>query len=806
VGGASGWVAARHRVPEMPTKHMLGAAGPGPYAFFDNQRAIGRFWITDPLFGAKCDGATDDHDAILAAETARAVAGGTVFISSVNPAGNPSVCLINSELATTGPIEWGGAATSDSSGPVIKAGAAMRSLLVIRSTFGAANGPDPPGPKVEGLILDGNRLAKAAILTLGDYGAEYRKVFFKNAIVDGMRRAGRALPLTVGSIATGGGAPGGVTITQPDPNTGFGMKLENGVYTWVVKFTAGGGLGAGVFALSIDGGATFSTATQTAYAVTNLVDTQDPVANAYGYPSGLVLNFPSQAYPLNGTYTFTVQPQTQDTGSTAALNTNGRMYDSAASYCGTVFATATPYATYAGSGYSATLMGGSIATATGAQIVTGTGTTFLSMGAREGDILKIGSGGTGNPGSYYPIAAVLDDTHIAVARGAEPTSNASGLDFSISVGSGYWEDGATENNTMNLHSFRGTHNSSNLRVGGLHGVNGDQVVLSQPAIDVSIMYGSSSQRVNASVFTHPDLESSSSAYIHPASAIPGGVTFLEPGRSIGIIGPGPYTEIYQGNVHSVNGPVIGMFQNSSGLSVSTLTLASASTQIPAPDTGAQFGLGHTSYVKISSAAPVILTGTPTIGLAPDGTRITLINSGYFPITLQTDTIALTGLFLTSKYVTLGHNDVITFISTAGGVKWAQEGAPIFPASQAGNSGVGTRVVKTTNATATVIWDFDVGSPALIPGTVAKFDVTAQARDGIDLAWWAGCVATWASNSVALQAYTCQNTGSTAGNAAAWTLTMTAPAGFVANLRVTGDVINPVYWSAHVQPLSPPVSW
>ena len=766
-------------------------------------------------YGVVADGVTNDHANIMIASAAAQAGQGILWFPSINAAGNPAIYLTNEELTTQGPVNWQGDGTSELIGPIIRAGAPMRSVVSVESTFGFSPGTigDPPGSQFRGLILDANgpgltaSLAKSAILCIGDYGTRYDRVAMINASVRGMRRAGRPLPLIVSAVTPGAGAPGGVTVSQPDPNTGWGMKLENPAIpiNAVIKFTVAGGYGVAQFVLSMNGGATFSTAPQTVYATVNLVITTDPVMNAYGYPSGLVIEFPNAVYPLNGTESVTFQSQVADEGSPASLNTNGRMYDCIAFNCGTVYASATPFPTYATESYRAIAMAGTVATTAGDQIIVGTGTSFLSMDACEGDVLKIGPGGPGVHGDYYPIAAVLDDTHIAVALGTEPLLTASGLDFSVSAGCGYWEDGATECNTMNMHSFRCVQNSSNVRIGGLHGILADLLMAATPAIDVSAMCGSSSERTWSSLFNHCDFEASSLVYIHPSIPQTGGYTFMEPARPVGIIGQGPYTVDFQGSIHSVNGPVISMPVTTLTIPQTVLTV-SAATQIPAPDTGAAFGSGHTSYVWINSSTPVVLTATPTISTAgvASGTRVILVNNGFQPITLACDILYVTSLYLTAQYITLGHGDSIEFILL--GTKWVQIGGSTFGNNVAGNTGAGSKPTKTTNNTPTTLWDLFVNAPIVASGTTALFDVVAQARDGTDYASWSGCKVVYdGADHIITTSIPVPDT--TAGNAATWTVTITAPAANISNVQGTGDNSgNPVYWVIAMRALSPSITY
>lgn len=108
---------------------------------------------------------------------------------------------------------------------------------------------------------------------------------------------------------------------------------------------------------------------------------------------------------------------------------------------GTVHATANAMTNfYTTHGWSVTDAPGKVSVELDSQIVKGTDTKFLSLGARQGDIIRIGS-------DYYQIAEpITSDIELKVGIRKTPKSTASGLDYAVLVGNGYREERFLDNN------------------------------------------------------------------------------------------------------------------------------------------------------------------------------------------------------------------------------------------------------------------------------------------------------------------------------------------------------------------------
>jgi hypothetical protein len=798
--GFSAWVTAR-RVREIVAAsgsvHRLGAAEPPSSSDFANMRAKGKFLVTDPKYGARCDGSTDDSASMLAANADAVSAGGVTVVPSINGSGAQSVCGVSSQLAFSGPVNWSGDATNFNTGPIIRALSSVRSVISVRTTAGSLNPSSPPGSQFTGLRIDCNNLCtRAGILRIGDYGTRYDNVYVSNSPVDGWAGAGRPLPLVLGAITTGGGAPGGVTLSQPDPNSGFGSNLQVGTFHWIVKTTAGA-LGTATFVLSQDNGATYATASQIVQSSVNLVVTS---AASYLYQSGIVISFPSQTYASNGTYAFDVTVQNADDGDTAALNTNPIFIHSGGFQNGTTYETSgsTAAGNWPGGNTTLQIVSGTVSLVSGSQIVQGSGTSFKSViGAVEGDMISVA-------GVAYPIASVLDDLQLAIVLTSVPTVNLSGQDYSISHGADYWEDGATENNSAILLGFRAANSVRGVRVGGLHGIKTYGLSITDASFHLTALVGSSQGTTEASNFDGSDFEGSSTAYVESGclGANFNGFSHTTPFP----LGPGPYVTQAAGELVGVNGANANIPMSTVSYNNTTQIIVAGTSQITAPDMGRNSGSGHTSNLLLNPLGVFTMTSSPTItSPSPNvAVRIRLTNTSFNPITLQTDALASTGLALSAPYVTLGRGDSVEFVWLPSFSLWMQDGAvtSIYSSNGAGNYGPGSRVVVTTTNASTELWRSDTQNSGISPGTGLTFDVLAMARGGVDYARWTNCHADWdvAGN---LLGFTVGLRVDSGGNASTWTMTANNATPF-AKVLVTGDnSANQVEWKINVWPMSPP---
>lgn len=796
--------AALTSIPGLFVEGGVSGSAPGISAgVYAWMRARGIMVVTDPTFagGAVGDGVHDDTAAITAMETARAAVNGLGYFPSENPAGNPAVYLVNSSLVTTGPINWQGDATSTSKGPVIRAGTSMRCVLSIQSTFGAPLGhPDPPGASVKGLIIDGNNLVtRCCVLGIGTYESQFENLYAINSRGDGFAMLGRNLPLIVSAITFGGGAPTGVTITQPDPNSGWGSNLQApGVYNWVVKTTAGA-VGTATYALSQDGGATYATATQVVQQTSNLCVTSGAV---YQYPSGLQLHFPpGYVAAAGGTLAFSVTIQPEDAGSSVALNTNVHYLNCGADSCGVNFETtgSTAAGNFPGD-CAQTFVGGTVALTSGSQIMQGTGTPFLStINAREGDMTSVA-------GVAYPIACVLDDFQTAIAIGSVPSVTISGQDYSVAVGAGYFEDGGTENNSAVCIGYRSARNARGKRIGGLHGTKAFSGTITDSTFHIGILVGSSQLVTESSTFISPDLEGQSTVYVQGSvlACIFLGFSHLTPFP----LGPGPAIVNLGSAFVGLNGANTAIETNTEIQVRTALTISAASQQIAAPDIGVDVGNGHTSYVDLTSTAQFTLTATPTIASPVPSIPVKrrLRNVGAFPISFQSNILASTGLILEAPIVTLGLLDEIEFTWYPASTVWIQEGLAHYGASIAGNKGRGSNVVTTTTAAVTSIYEFDLINATVSTGTSITANIYAQNSAGLNYAAWLGVKVSWNTNNPTpvLCGFTVDSVQGSAGGAPPFGWDISVTTGFpFGNINVIGDASHTVEWRIDVLCASAP---
>lgn len=767
-------------------------------------------------FGVVGDGVTDDHADIMTASAAAEAVGGALYFPATNQTGNPAVYGVGSPLAITSPVYWfGDAVSATGPGPVIKALSAIETVISVRSTTGAGSLADPQGIYMRGLIIDGGLLVtRSCILRIGDYGSVYENVWCRNSPYDGWSAAGRPLPLILSAVTPGAGAPSGVTISQPDPNSGFGSNLQSGTFTFVVKVESAGGLGAGTISLSQNGGATFATYQQTIEATVNLI-IPDAAGTGAAYPSGIQVTFPSQTYPLNGTYTFTVTVQIADSSSSAALNTASKFLHCGAYACGTAYIS-TGATDYIGNGTNLVSITGTATLVSGSQVVQTAGVTpglLNILGVREGDFVSI-------DGVMYPLAGAADNGVLLIQPGSEPTVNLSAQPFVLSVGSGWWEDGAIENNTSELLSFRGVSNNRNIRVGGLHGVKAFNPLMATCVGHIAIAVGSSQLQVysngtESTLLSSPDLESTDTVYVMAGCF---GMTIMEESHlPIYPLGPGPWTVVAQGNIIG-NNTFINLQIFTLALQSLNVAVSSASQTLPGPDLGANYTSGHPSLLLVTTNAAYIMTGVPTISPpVPDlnGVKIQVQFLTSSPLTLQDSTFLTgSGLRLQAPSYTPSQGEVVEFTRHNG--VWYQDGVDIYAGNPAGNSGFANQPLKTTNNTPTDIYVFDAANSFIAPGTAVVFHITAQANNAADFAAWTNCTAFIDASNHLLGSVIGGAAGPgpnpaptgqhTSGNAATWTVEVSV-SGNNLHITVTGDNSgNPVYWSLVSQPLSPPIAY
>lgn len=87
------------------------------------------------------------------------------------------------------------------------------------------------------------------------------------------------------------------------------------------------------------------------------------------------------------------------------------------------------------------LTAATVSRTSGSNILTGSGTTFLTWGIRAGDPIRVGV----SPNTeYFVVQSVDSETQLTLAKNSGITSGTQ--PWSVGRGSGYWEDGHTDNN------------------------------------------------------------------------------------------------------------------------------------------------------------------------------------------------------------------------------------------------------------------------------------------------------------------------------------------------------------------------
>jgi hypothetical protein len=639
----------------------------------------------------------------------------------------------------------------------IRAHASMAYMVLVKAGLTT----DPQIVRLQGITFDGNQLADVCIMRIGDFESEYDHVATINAVRKGVRATVANVALTLGSVTPGSGAPAGVNISQLDT---FYHQFNDGVpgvVHLVIKFTVAGGLGVGKFVLSLDGGSTFSTATQTCESVINLAWLS--TATILG-PLGVQLHFPSQTYPLNGTYSVNVTVNDNGQGTTS-INADSKWYNLYANSNGTMFATAGIVANW-GDQRNQTITG-TAATISGSQVVTiSGGPNLLTLGIEEGNFCYLN-------GKRFPIAVCLDSATFAIAKGSEPNFTMSGIDYAIGVGAGWDEDSNKENIRNVLTTCYFAKNPVGWRSAGAQGALHIQSRNELYGL-LPMCLGSSMQNTSATYLERLHIEqgnvgSNTGPYLmanHLGGLVvlppeiyfpegPGSIMLFDPSCNMVPFGMAPATFMPMYCERTVT---------------SAFNFTSAGLSVPAPSTNAING--HTSVVYVTSTAHFTLGGVPTIAQpAVDGLRIRLHYVGAFSLTLQPDGLQSTLLQLDTPYLTISTGDTVTFESRT--LQWVLVGrtrGSLF--NSIGQNGEGQRIAFATGAGAVELWKSDTVNAGVGAGTGLDFKVTAQARGGLDYAEWTGCHAGYdvAGNLVS---FTVDTAASTAGVASNWSMTVNA---------------------------------
>lgn len=768
--------------PHVPPPHVFAASGSSLYQFCDNMMQLGQFWITCPSFGASGDGATDATAAIVAADAAAEAygTGSEVIFPSPAVAYKTTAELTPSIGATWRCISGGLSQCS------LRASTTMRSVVAVHSTAVDTAHPN----RFYGMTFDGNHLAKHALLRVGDANAIYDHCNFINALY-GQRGALHRLPMALSAVTATvpGGSPSGVTISQPDLlYSGLAVNATS-TLSLVIKSTAA--RGTATYALNLNG-AGAAAATQVVQPSSEIDLT---IGATYEQDTGIQVAFPAGTYHVNDHYDFTATTPVEDAASyNSAPNMNIHATDCAALTDGMCYATSGLISFINGLGIPNTAASGTVAITLGSQILQGTGTSFLSDNISEGSFIRTNA-------HHYQIASVLDDLQLALIAQDQPTFTASGLDYAIEAGAGYWEDGSANNLMANLENYRTQFSSIGMRLAGARGAivtGGFAGEHSGPPWAVGSL---NVQMFTSALFVHPYWEDgafdgSAAATLYQTFPTVLGVTVFEPLNPWNFAGGGGYRLVSNGN-ETGNGVSNSVAINTLSFTDTPVNVTSSSQTLPVPSTT---GNGNSSKITINPSASYVLNGAPVIAIPPQVGTVLWVEvspATTFSITFQD---GVGGVHLTSfQTVVWGGEHIIFKYSSAG---WAQ----MFDVTRQYNgffgagsgNGAGSATVTTTNATPAALFQW----PSVRNGLDLVTTVYARDTGSAASASWYGLEQSWDSTvtldgPLRVQSIRGTNSG---GPPTGWQAIWTTSGG-IPTLQVTGVAATTIQWVAFPQAVS-----
>jgi hypothetical protein len=719
--------------------HVVRASlgGVDPYAFCANEQGLQkRFYVNCPPYNAQGDDTTDDTAAFTSANVAAQAVGGTLY--AINP---PIAYKTTSEIPVHGAAHWkcdGGLTPANC---IVRSHSVMRSTIELRTTFAdPTGGVMPPRSTIEGFTFDANSLASSAVLLNGAFNVTLKSVRAINSLNACVRNGNVQVPYSIGTITptVPGGSPSGITVTVADGQyTGIPAGLSGGTFNLVIKVIDTGALDVGTFSTSFDNGATFLAFKQPISHAAN-VGRGDNSGNL-SVLTGLVANFPAGTYHAGDKWAFPVTIPLGDYSQALAANSRMIFDDVTTQHCGSIFASAGRVATY--NAYNVTSTPGTVAFASGSPLLIGTSTTWTSIpgsGSSRG-AMWVNSGG----GLLFQVLGVLSDTVAAITIGTEPKTSASGVDYGLGEYGGYYEDGLSEGSENLFIHGQSNLDSTCMAFAGGTGPNVIAHEYSGCALTAVAVGGSAADGTFGAKLDHTRVDSqSNNGYLLSPNSFG---TIIEPlDLTFGFAG------LAQGWIYQGHGGLSSL-SNPSGanswlpmynqvLRASSQFLSTAGQQIALPDATALANTGHTGYIQISSSAPLILNGSPTIpypGIA--GEVLVIRNSGSFPITWQPDTLQSTGLQLESAYVEETTSEIVAFISTGApfGEMWREIWHERSYAEGMGNDGTGRRRIVTSNNTPTEIYRADVVNGFVATGTALRFQTQCNSQNGVNWAYWSG---------------------------------------------------------------------
>lgn len=724
--------------------------------YFFHERANGRFWVVDPLFGATGNGTTNDGPAIQACENARAIAfsssqGAKLLFSA-------GTFLTNQELqiASQGAI-WEGVSTNG--GTTIKTGT-IRSAVLVQHNICV----------FRDLFIDASN-ASYGILRAGDSQSAYHNINIYNAIFDGFSSLGAIMPGRViqNIVQTGGGPSIAASASILVGNSAQYASVR-------LKITVGGTTdGTGQYQVSVDGGVTYGPnqgiypTSHPAYATSSGVFRDD---------SGITVTF-SGTYVLNTTYDINF---TYPIGGGLAVNDSSMFVNCSTVFCGTWYHSAT------GPNPSglpkSTAIAGTISVTHNSQLVTGTGTSFLATGARPGDYLWVVGQNV-----WLQILCVLDDTHIAIGiNAASLVTSATGIQFAISRGAGIYDAPQFDAGNQNF-------------VGGNFGSSCCQSIVSLAATTGNVYHAVNTEGqggVALAVGLDASTDVLGTVVIRPYfEGGPQGLPLDDNSKHTTIINP---TNL---NVQRTDGLTFAQIDfatwfgrtralvESEFWEITQLSITSdrqaitvANWDISSSEPPALFQLSANATYRLGDLS------TPNI----NGGVVRLHNLGTIPINIQ-DSGFGTVYILQSAQMVLWPKAWIDFYYYNG--KWYQTNAgrgASYPAN--GTMGEGSAIVSTTDATPTRLFVINPWNDIIFSGFSA--DVSGYTSDGTQLGVWEDVRARFA-NQAQIGAFTTSHvTGTNSGNPpTGWAVNLTGGIGSW-QLTVTGAAATNITWRGKIR--------
>jgi hypothetical protein len=738
------------------------AARPSP-AFYDNMRQSGRFYITDPAYGAICDGSHDDtaavNAALLAAQGSYTGATGGPIAGKVIIPNVLVACKVTSTIQVNYPAYIQGEGNTAEQAVII-AGAIMGSVFQIRSTFGQV-GAFAANESTDRVILkdftiDANQQSDHGLLLVGAEWSIIENVRLRRARFAGLRTVNTMLPLILSSVTPSSGGIGGVTVSQPDPF--YQDAQQDGTVNFVAKVIDPGALDTATLAISADNGATYATGKQPLSAVTNLV-----IADTGGVQGlyGIQASFPVHNYATNEKYSFTATTQAADFGLSEAAVAEITYRDIVTAFSGPLIAT--PGLVGAYNGYNLTTGTGTCGTTSGSQYITCPGAHLLSfLGSGHGrGAIQINS-------QIFQVPAILSDTVMAVTSGTEPQFTLSGLDYAYFGGGGVYEDGHLDGPDEHWDSGNSNFDSICYQFDGLIGVYFAAPTLSACGIGLSIGGGNvTSMGFNTFINFHIASQAGGNAAFLLSPNSKGEI--LEPSGVFTTAG-GPSGWILRRNGSdsplSPFGAQSWLQQFVLQITPSFQTLTAANQQIALPSFTSQSG-GRSGYLRLTVNGDYTLSASPTIPPPPADTAgiiYVIQNDTFNLVTFLADSETGNGLLMESDATTLGYKQIIAFASTGlHGTPWRElwhSTSAYGGGTRLGNLGRAPFRTQTVSSTTPVqLARFNVVNSGVAPGSAVTFDVAAQSQNGANSAWWLGCQAAWSPTGVRIFS----NIGASPGN-------------------------------------------